>query len=51
MSDTENDIEVGDRVILNTDEGPEMVVAKIETEDGVQQCTCLWFERSEARWK
>ena len=42
--DEEVPIKVGDRVTLNTDEGPEMVVSKMVTEDGVEQCTCIWFE-------
>jgi uncharacterized protein YodC (DUF2158 family) len=44
--DNENDvvIKVGDRVNLNTDEGPDMVVSKIVTEEGVEQATCIWFE-------
>jgi uncharacterized protein YodC (DUF2158 family) len=44
--DDEDDvpIKVGDRVNLNTDEGPDMMVSKLETEDGVEQATCVWFE-------
>jgi uncharacterized protein YodC (DUF2158 family) len=44
--DTEDEviIKVGDRVNLNTDEGPGMVVSKIVTEEGVEQATCIWFE-------
>ena len=37
-------IKVGDRVNLNTEEGPDMVVSKIETESGIEQATCSWFE-------
>ena len=36
--------EVGDTVTLNVSEGPEMVVSKVETLEGSQVCTCLWFE-------
>jgi uncharacterized protein YodC (DUF2158 family) len=36
--------EVGDTVTLNVSEGPEMVVSKITTADGVTECTCIWFE-------
>jgi uncharacterized protein YodC (DUF2158 family) len=43
-NDEEVAIKVGDRVNLNTDEGPDMVVSKIVAEDGVEQATCLWFE-------
>jgi uncharacterized protein YodC (DUF2158 family) len=43
-NDEEVPIKVGDRVNLNTDEGPDMVVSKIVAENGVEQATCLWFE-------
>ena len=36
---------VGDTVTLNVSDGPEMVVSRIRNDsDGVEQCTCLWFE-------
>ncbi len=43
--DDEVTLKVGDTVTLNTDNGPEMVISQISTDEaGVDQGTCLWFE-------
>jgi len=48
MADLDDDedvvLKVGDRVNLNTEEGPDMVVSKIEIVNGVSAVSCIWFE-------